>query len=120
MGKKGVSFLSLSAPFLSGGLPNSLHPVQVSSAASSGPHIVFPIICASAHQTTYVRTHTHTHTHTYQNIGSVSRGQAHWGLWAVEGEEKTLNNRGWTSRHWCETSAPGRTEADTLPFPLGV
>ena len=65
MGKKGVSFLSLSAPFLSGGLPNSLHPVQVSSAASSGPHIVFPIICASAHQTTYVRTRAHTHTHTH-------------------------------------------------------
>lgn len=65
MGKKGVSFLSLSAPFLSGGLPNSLHPVQVSSAASRGPHIVFPITRASAHQATYVFTHAHTRTHTH-------------------------------------------------------
>lgn len=68
MGKKGVSFLSLSAPFLSGGLPNSLHPVQVSSAASRGPHIVFPITRASAHQATYVFTHAHTRTHTHTHI----------------------------------------------------
>lgn len=65
MGKKGVGVSYLCVPFLSGGLPHSPCPLQVSSAASSWPHIIFPITCASAHQIIYVHTHTHAHTHTY-------------------------------------------------------
>lgn len=38
----------------------------------------------------HAHTHTNTHAHTYLNIVSVSKGQAHGGVRALEGKEKTL------------------------------
>ena len=129
MGKQGVgvSYLSVS-PSSQADSPTApalcrfplQPPAGLTSSFPSHVHLpTKPYMCTHTH----AHTHTHTHVHMYQNIGSVSRGQAHWGLWAVEGEEKTLNKRGWMSRHWCETSAPGRS-LKLIPFPsplaLGV
>ena len=128
MAKKGARVSCLSVPsILSGRLPHSPHPLQASPAASSWPHIIFPITCAPAHQTIHVHTHACTHACTHADtcthvpehelckqkagtLGGVGSGRG-----GKDHEQKGMDVR-------TGVRCQPKSQANTLPFPwaLGV